>query len=131
MFRRGPGVRLSKRDLVVLLLVAVVAYFLWPIMELGTALLLMVVGHFFLFCNVFRVPRKLELIWAAAFVLNVLGWRLGGSSSWEGVLAVQTPLTLLFILLAMQRQDYHGLGWKWINPQLDWEREKDRLDAER
>ena len=28
-----------------------------------------VVGHFFLFCNVFRIERKPELIWAAVFTV--------------------------------------------------------------
>ncbi|CAK0748261.1 hypothetical protein CCP3SC1_1760005 [Gammaproteobacteria bacterium] len=28
----------------------------------------LVLGHFFLFCNVFRVTRQTELIWAGAFI---------------------------------------------------------------
>src|SRR6266478_3813499 len=34
--------------------------------------------HFFLFCNVFRVIRRRELIWAALFILNVGFWLLLG-----------------------------------------------------
>jgi hypothetical protein len=60
-------------------------------------------GHFFLFCNVFGVRRRYELIWAAVFVANVGAWLLAGELRWLWVLAIQTPLTLLLILLERLR----------------------------
>ena len=48
-------------------------------------------GHFFLFCNVFRVRRSYELVWAGCFLVNAGAWiTLSGFDVW-GILAVQTP----------------------------------------
>ena len=57
----------------------------------------MVVIHFFLFCNVFKVPRKLELLWAAVFLINTGVWLAAGSFDWLPVLLCQTPFTLAAI----------------------------------
>jgi len=72
--------------------------------------------HFFLFCNVFRIRRSYELIWAAAFVVNLLAWQVAGAMSWPRVLAMQLPVTVLAIASEMRSRRYHGVGWRWINP---------------
>jgi hypothetical protein len=72
--------------------------------------------HFFLFCNVFRVRRSYELTWAVVFVVNLLAWQAGGAFSWRNVLLVQTPVTLALIAMEMRGGRYHGVGWRWINP---------------
>jgi hypothetical protein len=61
----------------------------------------MVVFHFFLFCNIFKVPRKLELGWAGVFVLNTGVWLALGSFDWRPVLLTQTPFTLAAIGLTL------------------------------
>lgn len=76
-------------------------------------------GHFFLFCNVFRVRRRYELAWAAAFLVNVAAWHLAGALSWGAVLAVQTPLTALAIGAEVRSPEYHGVLARRLNPHLD------------
>src|SRR5688572_5938331 len=57
-------------------------------------LLLIAAGHFFLFCNVFRIIRRRELIWAGLFVLNVCVWAWFDRLSCLGVLLCQLPITV-------------------------------------
>jgi len=66
----------------------------------------MVVMHFFLFCNVFKVPRKLELLWAAVFLINTGVWLAVGRFDWLPVLLCQSPFTLaaIGITLAARRR---------------------------
>ena len=78
----SPGVRLSSVDVFVLVAgtagVAAASTVTWWYGLLSG----IVLAHFFLFCNVFRVSRPLELLWAGAFVTlvaptilwNVPGW---------------------------------------------------------
>ncbi len=106
----GPGFRLSYTDLLVLAIAAVAALLLWSWLPPIAVGLVIVLAHFFLFCNVFRVPRKLELIWAGAFVLNVATWQLLDSFSWFNVLAVQLPITAIVVGATIWRSDYHGVG---------------------
>jgi len=75
-------------------------------------------GHFFLFCNVFLVWRRLELLWAVAFVLNVVAhvffdeWDPWPSLLW------QIPVTLVVIAWQMRLPWYHGIFARQINPRL-------------
>jgi len=81
-------------------------------------LILTVAGHFFLFCNVFRVGRKRELIWAALFVANVavlIGW---GELHWATVLLAQCPVTVAIIIAELRSPLYHGVFAPRLNPHL-------------
>ena len=78
-----------------------------------------VVGHFFLFCNVFLVRRSLELWWALFFVINTGWWLINGRSDWLPTLAWQAPVTIFVILLEMLSPRYHGIGARRINRRLD------------
>ena len=80
-----------------------------------------VVSHFFLFCNVFRIARKPELIWAAVFtaltgstvVTNKPGWIITFTSSFL--------VAVVLIYLETRKPHYHGIGWQRINPGLrEW-----------
>ncbi len=83
------------------------------------------VGHFFLFCNVFRVARPLELSWAVLFVA------LAGSTislekpGWQVTIATSLVATLLVIVVQMRMPSYHGVAWQRINPELPqwWQRQ--------
>ena len=78
-----------------------------------------VVGHFFLFCNVFRVRRSLELIWAAIFLITV-GYRFAqGEMGWFPVMIIQGPVTLVVIGIEMMSPSYHGIAARKINRHLD------------
>ena len=90
--------------------------------HLGSALwwlLVIAAGHFFLFCNVFRIARRRELFWAALFVLNVGAWTWFGRLIWTGVLFWQLPFTAGVIIDEMRRSGYHGAFADKINPRLN------------
>lgn len=108
----GPcrGIRISSTDTVVLLVGTGItvwlhrtAFPLWWAVP-------MVLGHFFLFCNVFLVRRKLELLWAGFFMINagfhvVRGyWDAWPTCGW------QIPVSLLVIGWEILSPRYHGVG---------------------
>ena len=81
--------------------------------------------HFFLFCNVFRIARTLELAWAAAFVGLAGGTILEGVPGWTATTVASLVLTVVVIALEMGRPSYHGVLWRRINPNLpDWWRSR-------
>lgn len=77
-----------------------------------------VVVHFFIFCNVVRLRRKWELLWAGLFLLNTGIWFLCGTWNWWGILGVQTPVTLLLLLCEIMSPRYHGIFSGKLNPHL-------------
>lgn len=77
-----------------------------------------VAAHFFLFCNIFRVVRRRELIWAAAFVMNVGLWFLLGQLDWFKVLACQLPVSTGVIAWELRAARYHGIFADRLNPAL-------------
>ncbi len=103
------GARFSTTDGIV---IAIGALLTWSLRELPSSIAWLpavALGHFFLFCNVFRVRRSLELAWAGVFVANFAAWSWIGFS-WLAVLAVQTPVTVLAIGVEMRSPRYHGIG---------------------
>jgi len=111
--RRPRGFRFSLWDAAIVVAMAMLTWWLWLSVGLLAWLCPIVAGHFFLFCNVFRVGNRAELIWAGTMVANVFAWVLTGELDWIGVMYVQTPVTLAVIVWAMLQKDYHGLGWKF------------------
>ncbi len=105
----SSGFRFSVGDGIALAAAAVATWLLLPHIGFLAWLPAVALGHFFLFCNVFRVRRRYELVWAAGFLLNFGAWALSGAFDWLGVLAVQTPLTLLVIVLEIRSPRYHGV----------------------
>ena len=134
---RRAGFRLSVADIAVIGLCAILTFtLLWveaiasvagvfgPLVWLPAVALF----HFFLFCNVFRIHRRLELTWAAVFVVNCCIWILllwpmpfagalhDGMNPvlmfWLCVLGVQTPVTVVLIVIAIFTEDYHGIGYR-------------------
>lgn len=80
-----------------------------------------VVGHFFFFCNVFRIARRLELLWAVVFVALALLTVTSGRPEWPATIAISFGMTVVVIGLALRQPSYHGIGWRRINPHLhDW-----------
>jgi hypothetical protein len=121
--RRPPGFRFSAGDALVLLVGAVSTWLTWGVLGEMALLLPVVLFHFFLFCNVFRIRRSYELVWAGAFVLNLLAWQAAGAFPWRNVLVAQAPLTLLLILAETRSDRYHGIGSGWISRQAGPSRE--------
>lgn len=77
-----------------------------------------VVLHFFLFCNVLRITRAAELVWAGIY-LGLVAVAIGtGAISWPMVLGISLGVTVVVAIIETRRCSYHGVGWKWINPKL-------------
>jgi hypothetical protein len=81
-------------------------------------ILLEVVGNFFLFCNVFRVARALELIWAVFATVLTITAAVTGFPGWTLTAICCGLATALVIVYEMKKTSYHGWGWKIINPEL-------------
>ncbi|WP_156346572.1 hypothetical protein [Verrucomicrobium spinosum] len=77
--RFAPGFRFSWTDALVLILGAGLTGWLASFAGELALLAAWVIGHFFLFCNVFRIGRKPELVWAGASSC----WR-PSRSGWRG-----------------------------------------------
>ncbi len=115
---RRHGFRISGPDAVVLLSGAALTFWLrivdFPLWWIVAAAL----GHFFLFCNVFLVWWRLELAWAACFVLIVGIHLAAGHAGWLSPLIMQTPATLFVLWLQMRSPWYHGIFARRLNPRL-------------
>ncbi len=116
---RTWGFRCSPWDAVVLLLAGGLLLALRPTWSSPVWALAVVLGHFFLFCNVFRIHRNKELLWGVLFLVNAAFWVTGGQIDWSKVLPTQTPVTLGVIAWEMRGPWYHGVWAKRINAQLD------------
>ena len=103
------GFRFSRVDAVVLLTAAGLTWALWRYVGQFALLVPVTLFHFFLFCNVFRVRRSAELLWAGAFVVNFAMWALSGSFSWWAVLGAQLPVTLAIVVVEVRHPRYHGV----------------------
>lgn len=92
-------------------------------------LLAFVVGHFFVFCNVIRMARQLELIWAGLFLLLSLGTVVVGAPSWPQTLLLSFAGTITLIAIQLRRPSYHGVLWQRVNPGLPewWERHGEQV----
>ncbi len=110
--KQRRGFRLSAIDLLAIAICAIATIAALPILGEIAWLFPITLGHFFLFCNVFRIRREFELFWAGVFVINVACWALAGHFDWLNVLAVQTPLTATLIITECFSPSYHGIFCK-------------------
>ena len=114
-----PGFRLSKIDVGVLVLGVAAAIWLYPISVLAASIVVFVIGHFFLFCNVFRLSRPPELIWAATYVMLMVLSTTYDILPVQYVFLAQATLTVLLVVLELRKPSYHGSLWKRVNPNLE------------
>jgi len=113
-----PGFQLSVLDVVVLILAVIGTYVLGRYSWWAGLIILFVVGHFFLFCNVFRIARSSELIWAGTFEVLTAATILYEIPGWTITIASSLLLTLMLVWMEMRKPGYHGVGWRLINPKL-------------
>lgn len=114
--QRTYGIRFSLPDGIVIAITILITWYFWENWNSVVLMLPVVLGHFFLFCNVFRIHRKYELIWASSFVINCLFWVVFmGNFSWTAILLTQSPMTLILILLGIRHPTYHGIFARRIN----------------
>ena len=117
----NPGFRLDAIDTLVLVAGAAGAIFLaqvewWMGLIVGFA-----VGHFFLFCNVFRVAKPLELTWSAIFVVLAGSTIATGQPGWLVTIVTTLVATLAVIAMQLRKPSYHGIAWQRLNPRLpEW-----------
>jgi len=125
-----PGFRLSSRDLWVIVLAGGFAFFGLHSPLIDTRELIYVgfyvLLQFFLFCNVFRVPLALELLWASVFVFALRSVHIPLQPHehlpfWSALIGA--GLTAIAIAMCLPR--YHGVLWEKVNPRLPerWEGE--------
>ena len=116
---RTHGFRFSARDALVILCSAAITWWLRSMSFELWWIAPLVLGHFFLFCNVFLVWQRWEFVWAVIFIANVTIHFALGFSDWFPCLLWQTPVTITVIVLQMRSPWYHGIFAQRINPQLD------------
>jgi len=68
-----------------------------------------VVATFFLFCNVFRIGRAQELVWAACFTAVSMAALYLEMPYWETVLPVSIPVTAAVVFWAWRTGSYNGV----------------------
>lgn len=112
--RRPAGFRFSAIDALIVGLCVPATWALWPAVDEMALVCPVALGHFFLFCNVFRLGRRAELLWGAAFVVNACAWTWFEAFTWPRVVLAQAPVTLGAIAVAIGRKDYHGVGHRLL-----------------
>lgn len=78
-----------------------------------------VTGTFFLYCNVFRIRRTPELMWAGVFTVLASCSSLIGQPTWYFTIGAAITLSVLLIGLEMFHPSYHGILWRKVNPKLE------------
>ncbi|MDB5342657.1 MAG: hypothetical protein JWP89_1034 [Schlesneria sp.] len=77
-----------------------------------------VVLHFFLFCNIVRMARPLELVWAAIFTSLAAMTVTMNTPSPLATFGLSFLVTPIVVALEMRKSSYHGIAWQTINPNL-------------
>ena len=114
-----PGFRLSELDVGFLILGVCGAVWLARLDERFGMAVLFVLAHFFLFCNILRMSRPLELVWAALFVVLAANTFHFDRPPWNYTMAAMLVVTLTMAFVQMLQPSYHGVFWRKINPNLE------------
>ena len=109
--KRAAGFRFSVIDAVAIILCVIGTCLLWPHLYTMSLFFPFVLFHFFLFCNVFRISRPPELIWAAIFIFNVISVLGMKHKMFPYVFWAQLPVTLAVLIYGVMQKDYHGVGY--------------------
>jgi hypothetical protein len=116
---RTWGFRFSITDAVAIGVFACATAVLWRLDNPFWWILAIAAGHFFLFCNVFRIVRRRELIWAGLFILNIGIWAWFDHLNWAYLLPCQLPITAGLVVADMCAPGYHGIFASRLNPRLN------------
>ena len=114
-----PGFRISAVDTGILIVGGASTVYLASVEPLASFMVTVVVGHFFLFCNVFRISRPPELIWAFAFTTMAVSNFYIGIPSWVVTTFVSIVISISVIFREIRLPSYHGIYWRRWNPQLE------------
>ncbi|MCE5279459.1 MAG: hypothetical protein ABFD92_02420 [Planctomycetaceae bacterium] len=113
--QRHKGFRFSLQDAVAVAAAVPLTWVLWSALGPVGLFLPVVLGHFFLFCNVFRVGRRFEIIWAMLFMVNACALLWFESLVWWRAIVLQMPATLTILAVTIARRNYRGIGWTRIH----------------
>ena len=124
----NPGFRISVLDSCVLLAGAITTVYFGIRMWQVSVVIGFSVAHFFLFCNVFRIRRAPELIWAAFFIILIFSTILFGFPSWFLSMVLSLLVSVFLVFREFRNPSYHGIFWRKFNPQLEiwWNSERNR-----
>ena len=119
----NPGFRISTLDVAVLLLGASFAASFGVVQPWIGVAIVFAVTHFFVFCNIVRLARPLELTWAATFVTLATITAVLDAWSWPVTLGLSLVLSTALVTMELRKPSYHGAFWRQINPGLPqwWE----------
>lgn len=109
---------MSASDGAALIAGALVAAFAWPRVPWAGLCAAYVVVQFFLFCNVLRVSRALELAWIAAFLPAAASSGRGGPPGWPVTIGLSLAAAVVAAVVELRKPSYHGVGWSRVNPGL-------------
>jgi hypothetical protein len=116
--RFQPGFRISTIDYAVIIVGVIGSWALWQFEGWIGFVIAFVVAHFFLFCNIFRFSRPLELAWSAIFIVVTYSTIVFEKPSWPITIGISLVATVSVIILEMRKPSYHGILWQRINPGL-------------
>lgn len=111
---RPWGFRFSTLDAAIFAGGGVSTLALWPEWDSFALIVPYLLGHFFLFCNTFRVGGERSLIWVFAFLANV--YLLSRTGNLRLSLALQGVVTIVLIGQCVLSRNYHGWGCARVNP---------------
>lgn len=116
-----PGFRVSFTDVCAIAAAAVAACALLRPFPTVSLIIFVATFHFFLFCNVFRIRRRPELIWTAVFLLLSAATIRLGAPGWPATIAASVAVAAGLIAWETRHPSYHGIGWARLNPGLkEW-----------
>lgn len=114
----SPGFRISIIDLVFIFLAVGAAVYIYRISQDTSFVILFTTFHFFMFCNVFRIERKPELIWSIFFCITTYGTLIYQFPPWKYNYLLSLMLAIFLIFIDTKKPSYHGIFWQKINPNL-------------
>jgi hypothetical protein len=119
----APGFRLSVVDVFVIVVGTAATIVLSLFMWWWGFVSAFVLAHFFLFCNVVRMARPLELLWGGVFVVLAGATVAFETPGWLVTTLLSLLVTVIVVVVEMRKPSYHGVGWQRINPGLPawWE----------
>ncbi len=116
-----PGFRFSRLDALIIASALGGAWYLHQFSIELAMIVLFVVAHFFLFCNIVRMSRIPELIWAGVFAMLTYIALATGLFGWWLAAGLSVLLSALLVTLEIRKPSYHGMFWRRLNPELpEW-----------
>jgi|JI9StandDraft_1071089.scaffolds.fasta_scaffold00651_10 hypothetical protein len=115
---RTYGFRLSAIDTIVLCVAILLTIVFWRPSNGISSIGLIVVLHFFLFCNVFRISRMPELVWGGIYLAMCTAMLCLEKFTPLFNIACIAPITILILFWSIRLPTYHGIFAKQWNPKL-------------